>query len=320
MHRNSTDQKAFKYLETGLASLEGKTSYSESFSIADILGAENIRTCRASSGVLPDCVSKVQWRGQILCYFHIYMAFCAAAVADWAGMKIYLNKVKATSTSRDVPAAAPLENLALYLKGVYHQGIGDLNMALDVFQDAKLNLSYFQKSDLGLASSVARDISLLAALNTLWILQHADRQDPNINSALIAKIEGACEHHPNKDIQTAFNLVVATVNVNPPAPLFKIKTYLRAALSGAQTTANTQFLCITLNVMCSKFFANVVGEQAEKSAMAASVQAKKSGNGLWRSVADGMLAQCYDVNGKKEEASKTFEQAQRFANEALPQT
>jgi hypothetical protein len=248
------------------------------------------------------------------------MAFCAAAVADWAGMETYLAKLHATAKTHDVPLAGTLEFLALYLEGVYRQGIGDLDAALNIFQDTKFDLSHFKTPNLSLVSQVMRDISLLAALNTLWILQHADRQDPNVNTALIAKIEEVCGHHPSKDIQTAFNLVVATVNVNPPAPLFKIKNYLRAALSGAQTTANTQFLCITLNVMCSKFFANVVGDQAEKSAMAASVQAKKSGNTLWRSVADGMLAQCYEVNGKKEEASKTFEQARRLAQIALPES
>lgn len=320
MHRNSTDQKAFKYLETGLTSLEGKSHSSCETSFADNLDLENIRTCRASSGLLPDCVSKVSWRGQVLCYFHTYMAFCAAVIADWAGVETYLDKLRTTAKNYDVPLGGPLEFLALYLRGVYHQGTGDLDACLHIFQDAKFDLSHFQSSNMSSATQMMRDISLLAALNTLWILQRADRQDPNINTALITKIEGVCENHPNKDIQTAFNLVVATVNVNPPAPLFKIKNYLRAALSGAQATANTQFLCITLNVMCNKFFANVVGDQAEKSAMAASVQAKKSGNTLWMSVADGMLAQCYDVNGKKEEASKTFEQARRLAQKALPQS
>jgi hypothetical protein len=246
------------------------------------------------------------------------MAFCAAAIADWAGMKTRLDKLLAAAKNHDVPMAGALEIFALYLRGVYSQGVGDLDTALHTFRGRSFDLSRFKSSNLSSADQVMRDVSLLAALNTLWILQDPDRQDPKASDVLLAELEGVCENHPNKDIQTAFNLVMATINVNPPAPLFKIKTYLRTALSGAQATANTQFLCITLNVMCSKFFANVVGDQAEKSAMAASVQAKKSGNALWRSVAEGMLAQCYDVNGKKEEASKSFEQAQIFAQRALP--
>jgi len=100
--------------------------------------------------------------------------------------------------------------------------------------------------------------------------------------------------------------------------MYDVKGYLRAALHGAGVTANTQFLCITLNVMCSRFFSNVVGDQAEKSAMAASTQAANSGNALWRSVADGMLAQCYEVQGKNAMARDTLAQAQVFAQKAAP--
>ena len=248
------------------------------------------------------------------------MAFCAAALADWAGMKTSLGKLRAAARDHNVALIGALDFLSFYLGGVYHQGAGDLDAALHIFRDPKFDLAHFQDSKPSSAGQFMRDISLLAALNTLWILQHAGRRDHDINTELVAKLESVCEHHPNKDIQTAFNLVLATVNVNPPAPLYKIKSYLGAALSGAQATANTQFLCITLNVMCSKFFANVVGDQAEKSALAASFQAKKSGNTLWRSVAEGMLAHCYDVNGKKEEAARIFEQALRMAQAALPES
>ena len=234
-------------------------------------------------------------------------------------MKAHVDKLRATAKILDVPLAGPLGNFALYLAGVYHQGVGDLDTALHIFQDAKFDLPDLQSSNLSAANQFIRDVSLLAALNTIWILQHADRQDHYVNTTLITKLAEICESHPNKDIQTAYNLVVATVNVNPHAPLIKIKKYLGNALAGAKATGNTQFICFTLNIMCGKFFANVVGEQAEKSAMAASMQAKKSGNVLWMSVAEGMLAQCYDVNGKKEKASNTFEQAQMLAQKALPE-
>ena len=247
------------------------------------------------------------------------MAFCAAATADWLSMKASLDKLRVAAEDNGIPLAGPLELLTLYLAGVHHQGVGALDNALDIFQDPRFDLWQFKGSHLKSVDQFMADIALLAALNTLWVLQHAERQDSNVNTELLAKLESRCEHHPNKDIQTAFKLILATVNVNPPAPLWKIKRDLGAALSGAQVTANTQFLCITLNVMCSKFFANVVGDQAEKSAMAAAVQAKKSGNMLWRSVAEGMVAQCFDINGKKGEALKKFEEAQKMAQIAMPE-
>ena len=50
-----------------------------------------------------------------------------------------------------------------------------------------------------------------------------------------------------------------------------------------------------------------------KSAKAASNQAKRSGNTLWMSVADGMLAQSYDVQGQSLDARKAWEDATQYA-------
>ena len=319
MQRNSVDQKASKFLEQGLTSLKGKTNCSEQLPLTKIQ-AESIRSCRSSSGLLPDCLSANQWRGQILCYYYSYMAFLAASVADWAGMKAHLDKLQAASKDHGVSLTDPLKLIAFYVGGVYRQGVGDLDGALEIFKDSKFDLAHFQSSNLSSTSQILRDLSIMAALNTLLILQQPARRDHDVNAELVAKIEGICEHHPNKDVQTAFNLVLATINVNQPLSMIKIKQHLGNALSGAQATMNIQLLCITLNVMCNKFFANVAGEQAEKSAMAASYQAKKSGNTLWKSVAEGMLAKAYDMNGKKEEAAKTFEQARRMAQLAMPES
>ena len=104
----------------------------------------NIRAGRESSGLLPDCVAKLQWRGQIACYYHIYLAFCAAEVSNWGGMKTHVDKLLATAKNLDVPLAGSLGIFALYLSGVYHQGVGDLDAALRIFQDAKFNLASFQ--------------------------------------------------------------------------------------------------------------------------------------------------------------------------------
>lgn len=313
------DQKGFQLLELGLTMLEGKECDSNyMYFFADMGTLGDIRTCRASSGLLPDCVSSLQWRRQVLCYFHTYMAFCAAAGAnDWAAVKTYIDKLRATINCLEVSLVGPLEILALYLTGVYHQGTGDLKTALQIFRDNKFDLTPFTGRPMSSANQVVYDLALLSALNTLWIVQDADRQDPKVNTASITKVQEVCENHPNKDIRTAFHLVAATIKTNPPAQNLQIKSHLKAALSGAQETANTHFLSVTLSVMCSKFFDSIVGDQGEKSALAASVQAHKSGNILWMSVADGMVARCYDVNGKKAKAQTVFAKALELAQKAL---
>lgn len=232
-------------------------------------------------------------------------------------MRSSVDKIRSISQELELSLSSALDHLIMYISGVYYQGVGDLDAALQIFRNEKFHIppepqsQHFSRS----VDQVNHDFSLLAALNTIWILQESSRKDRRANTAMITKLTPYCERHPNRDIRTAFHLVVATAETEPVTLLYKIKSELKLAMEGAQIAANTQFLCITLNIMCSKFFMNVVGSQADKSARAASVQAKRNGNPLWKSVADGMLAECYEVNGKKAEAYAALTQAQRHAQD-----
>ena len=232
-------------------------------------------------------------------------------------MKHNIDELMTTAKDLELPLDGPLGYLATYLSGVYHQGTGNLGTALRIFRDNKFDLPPLAQTTL--ASSAVqqfeRDISLLAALNSVWILQAGSQKNTGINTALIARLQPFCEISLNQDIRTAFSLIVATTETNPVSPLYEIKNHLKQALLGSQETSNTLFLGITLNVMCNKFFSNVVGLQAEKSAMAASHQAQRTGNALWKSVAEGMLAEAYEVNGKKEPARAARSRAQQYTKE-----
>ncbi|KAH8821552.1 cohesin loading factor-domain-containing protein [Xylogone sp. PMI_703] len=303
LHNNSIDGKAVKYLKELWVKLAAST-----------------QNLRALSGPLPEFVTQLNWRGQVWCYYTIYIAFCAAAKADWVSLRKSLDDIKNGPKKLDISLTGSVGLFVTYLTGVYYQGIGNLERALKIFEGAEFVLPQADTSPLRSIDKVEHYLAILAALNVVWILQERGRQDTDNNAALLARLELLCANHPSQDIRTAYNIVMATVNTNPPAQLFKLKTYLSAALNGAKSTANTQLLCITLSVMCNRFFTNVVGEQAEKSALAATLHAQKSGSTLWMSVADGMLAQCYDVQGKKAEAHSRYQEALRYAQEsALPE-
>lgn len=300
--------------------LEGKTSAISLPRSRFVLTAPFLTDARAVKrhpGSLPDLVANRQWRGLLLCYFRIYMAFSSAGAGDWLEVKRYIEELNTTIKTFGIPLEDTLDHLTVYLTGVYHQGIGELDQALEIFHDKKFELSTAKNANATLTDQLLRDLSILAALSKLWILQDPPRRNTSQNGELMDKLKPLCESHLNTDIQTAFNLIAATVPTNPPPATFEVKNYLRLALKGAMITANTQFLCITLNVMCSKFFSNVVGDQAEKSAMAASTQATNSGNVLWKSVADGMLSRCYQLQGKGDLAEKILFEAQSNAQKAL---
>jgi len=232
-------------------------------------------------------------------------------------VKKHVEKLNSALDRLDASLIGPLGSIALYLSGIYHQGTGDLETALEIFEDDKFDLDSFE-STTSSVSQVKRDYAILAALNAIWILQDPHRQDVRRNNALMEKITKPCQHHPNMDIQAAFHLAAATVNRSPPLPSIDVRSHLSQALKATKITLNMQFTCITLSVMCNRFFVSVVGEQAEKSALAASVQATRSGNPLWMSVADGMLAQVFDLNGKQFEAGQALEKARRRAQHAFP--
>lgn len=277
---------------------------------------EESRASKASPGLLSEIIAKQQWRGQILCYSHIYMAFCCAAVGDWVRVKQSMSAIAAGAERFEIPLSGRLGTLTLYLEGVYLQGTGDLKTALRIFQHDTFQLS--ERSDWHSDDQVERDIAILASLNVLLILQDENWQDPIENVTLISKLEPYCVNHPTKDIQTAFSIIRATVKTSSSAMIHETKNHLSAALNKAKASHNTQFLCLVLNIMCSKFFNNCLGDQAEKSALAALKQANHSKNKLWVSVAKGLLAQFYDISGKRAEAQETFEEACAKAHEALP--
>lgn len=317
LHGNPGDQQGIKYLVAALDSLDGEVSYIEyGLRNTDTIVDAKVPT-KSSPSLLPDLVAKRSWRGLMRCYCQAYMAFCFAALADWLKVKEHIDAIQKTACEYEIRLQGPLESLTLYLTGTYHQGIGDFDAALKIFESERLQVPN-GKALVSSNEEVERDLAILAALNTICILQDKPRQDTSFNVVLMERLEQLCVNHPNKDIETAYYLIAATVPMNPATELFKIKQHLRSALNGARITGNSQFTCITLTVMFSRFFTGVVGEQAEKSAKAATVQAQKSGNALWMSVGDGMLAQCYETQGKKVEAQQALESAQAYAAKALP--
>jgi hypothetical protein len=251
------------------------------------------------------------------CYFYIYRTFRSIATTDWKAAKADLDGLDAAIQDLGDDAEPLLVKLFIYLSAMYCQGTGDLQQALGLYRDKKLSLPDLNTAIHSPEEQVQRDLATLATMNSLWILQCDPQRDLEGNSALLDTLERFCTDHPNKEIQTAFNLVRATVDTEPATPQTKTKMFIRAALAGAKMTQSIHLICITLNLMCNKFFVGIVGDQAEKSAMAASVQAKKSGNRLWMSVADGLLARSFDIEGKKSEAQRVMAEATHLANMAL---
>jgi hypothetical protein len=301
IHNNCADGKAAQYLKQGLLSIRDSNK------------------SRKADSPLPGILSKLQWRHVISCYFLVYSVFCYASTSDWNTAKDRLEELNESLNKLEHGSKGLLGHFHVYLSGVYFQGTGELESALRMFRDPKLRLPEKPASSMSPEGKVQGELALLALLNTMWIQQADSRHDAAQNTAMIAKLEPLCANHANKNIETAFKLVKATVLTEPPTSGVKIKNYLGSALEAAKSTSNKQFLCITLGVMCNKFFVGVVGTQADKAGRAAVFQAKRTRNTLWMSVTNGMLAENLELQGQHEEAEAAKEEARRLGALAFPE-
>ncbi|CCU77457.1 hypothetical protein BGHDH14_bgh05022 [Blumeria hordei DH14] len=310
--QRSTNERllALKYLNQVLPLLEkeGKSFLSLKFNFILTRLLDDAKSSSSKSlpnAILPDLLSKRQWRGQVLCYTRIFLAFCHTLGAEWSEVKKCLEELRRIVDTFQIPLATHLESLLFYLGGVFYQGSGDLDAALGVFQDSRFNLPTEKPSNISSIEQMEYDIAILARLNALSILQDPPRLDLIRNAFMIKMLEPLCIGHANQDIVNAFNLIMVTVKTEPPKSMMEIKHHLSAALNGTKRTNNLQLLSITVTLMFSFFFVGVLGTQAENGAQAASRTAAKSGNPLWMSVTDGMLARCYELHGRVSEAEAT---------------
>lgn len=241
---------------------------------------------------------------------HILLGFQAASDCHWKGVKQVLAKLESLSIT---PTQTTLRLLSFYLLGVYHQGTGNVGLALRTFADSRFDMPQGGSA----VKAGQRDIALLAGISRLWIMQHPDHQDVQQTTDLVEQLQPLCVNHANIDLRTTWHNVMASVATDPPQLQNEQKRHMQEAMQGAKTTNNVLQTAITLSIMRSRFFQNVMGEQALKSAFAASKQAHRGGNLLWKSVADGMLAQSLETQGHRKEAICEWDRALEEARDAF---
>ncbi|WQF79779.1 Putative chromatid cohesion factor MAU2 [Colletotrichum destructivum] len=262
---------------------------------------------------LRESTEQAKWRTEIFCYLQALTGLYFATHSQWSKVEQCVAQLQQAIT----PTVNEIFNVfSLYLSGVYHQGTGDLETALLLFEDERLSI-HAGRGGPGGRKPAKLEICILAALNRIWILQDSSYRDEMTSTDLLEQLRPICTEHQDPDIRTAFNLVQATANTIPPPSMHQIKTSITNSLNGSKVTGNTHCLAIALSIMRFRLFDNVVGEQALKSARAASTQAKRSGNLLWMSVADGMLADSFEVQALFADAEAARQTATDYASHAF---
>jgi hypothetical protein len=295
-HKNASDGgKAEKYLNEGLRLLRAQVSMTSS----------------ANSIVQRAQISKLE------CCFLLEKTFLLCGKGDWTNATSTVEEIFAIAKGMASVLPAEIMCTAKYLEGAIHQGMGDLDTALRIFQSATFVLSPSvldtpSKQKSGRSSmnqkhqqdSTIRRICLLAAMNSILIVRHPSHPQHHLLQPLLATIEAFITSTTNKAIHASYSLVLSTVG-DSSTTILKTKQHLGSALSIARLSGNAQVTALALILMSDKFFKGVVGEQAMKCAKAASHQARRSGDPLWLSVAQGMEAECLEIIGKTQDANET---------------
>ncbi|KAH0566415.1 hypothetical protein GP486_000198 [Trichoglossum hirsutum] len=276
----------------------------------------------SGKGSLSAIALRLAWRKTLVSHIRLYLAFALCVRTDWDSAIISLKELEQwNGTFSPDPAPGVLPLLTSYLAGVIHQGTGNLTGALSIFQSPQFsvlhNPSFDSENNSNRTShDPRRDLSILAALNSILIIRGLPQPDQELINRILSIVEPFCVSHSDQNIKAAYYFIKAIYCASDP--LIKSKQFLQLALKTAQGIANNQLTFITLNFMSWKFFRGVVGEQAEKSSRASLRQAKKGMDGLWTSVAEGMLADSLEVQGKMDEARSMREDAIKSAEKIIP--
>lgn len=311
--KNSYDgRKAEKFLQEGLRMVKGLLS---SFLISVKTHPRPNRANRYSGNSkvpqsLPESMlsasKRIEWRKVLCCNLLLQRLFLACGRSDWglAGQTLEELRQMAAELGDNVPKS--LGCMMQYAVGTIAQGTGDLQTALLAFQSPLLSLSPSDSKTC--RNDPGRDVSILAAINTILIILDPKHPLHNRLPQVLSTVESFCKNNTNKYIQASFHLVCALVQSEST---IQTKQYLQHALQSATAISNSQITCMTLSFMSWKYFRGVVGEQAEKSAKAARAMAKRANDRLWVSVTDVMLAETLERQGKEEEANTVREEGQR---------
>ena len=252
------------------------------------------------------------WRQRLKANMHLHLVFILCTRTAWTLAQEQLQHTKAEMIALDSHTPDDLSLITLYVEGIIHQGVGNLDSALEVFQGPELAISHINRLA---ASQVQLELSIVSALNTLLIIRSRPHCSHQL-SRLLEYLEPLCARHSNKSIATAYNLVIATVSA--PDSIVRTKQCLQYALQAAKSCGNQQLLYMTLNFLSWKFFRGVVGEQAEKSARTSHFTAKMGMNRLWMGVSAGVLGDALEVQGRLKDAEAVKDEGRNIAS-GLPE-
>jgi hypothetical protein len=270
---------------------------------------------------LASATARIQWRLKMECHLRLQLTFIYCNQANWTGARKCLDILKASIQRFEMGTkTGRFKRWRTYLEAVIAQGTGDVDKALSLFQSPLFTIPELPPNR---TPTAQQDLAILASLNTLLIIRSPTHPSHHLAGPMLAALEPLALNHPNKSLQSATYLLKTLFEDPATSKIIKQKQSLQQALSLARKVSNQQLLTLSMNLMTSLFFKDIVGDQATKSFHAGWVLAKRceasgtsasSGGesadgkgGLWTAVAGSMWAETLEkqgAGGKAEELRK----------------
>ena len=237
----------------------------------------------------------------------LYLAFAYCGRYDWDTAATHLKELRKEFAKDGSEMDEQTQRLILYLEAVCIHGRGELRRALEVYNSPILRFQQDSK-----ASNMEKDLRALAALNSIFILRTLGVEEYIKADNLLTMVEFYCLNHTSKAFLAVYHIAKAT-SQGSNNTIIKTKQYIQSAVQASRAASNNQLLCVVMNLMTENFFHHtIVGDQAEKAALAGRQLATKSRNKLWTIVADDMYGDIMERCGKTAEAETARKEAQRL--------
>lgn len=298
--KNYVDPRVESYLREGLKILKENFGETSSGNVV------------AASISLSSAAERLDWWHNIRWYFHIFLSINASNRSDWTMAQKHLVEALSCPQVSSINSAKSRMKWEAFLQGSIYQATGYSDEALETFQLPVLQLSQSSAH----SYDAEADLCVLAVLNSIMIILPSSHPQHHTVQALHASVTNIVKQHPNKEILAAYELLHTVIHTD--AKGIDQKKHLMACIGAARTTANHQLTCISISLMSSMFFKDVVGDQAQKSVRSARALADKAQSNLWRSVTSGLIEKTASRHGNMQEAQKAGADAEYFVS-VLPE-
>ncbi|QDS77045.1 hypothetical protein FKW77_006753 [Venturia effusa] len=248
---------------------------------------------------------RIEWWRSMKWNINLFLTFLHCSRGDWKSSQVYLDATISASTKLQPEVLDGHQRWTTFLAGIIQQGLGDSEAALKYFQDPSLALPPAASNRVHEAKT---DLSILAAFNALLIIRDPSHPDFRTASPTVAALLPLTQGHPNQSIVAAMHLIKSVVA--PSGILIDRKKSVQDALNNGRTANNHQIVAVTMAVMSSLFFKDIMGEQAQKSVQAAQTLAGRANSDLWRAVALGAMGAMATKQAKYQEAKAVRERVQ----------